>query len=357
MDGQSVLEAPPPRFSAEEIATIATELFGLHGPARDLGSERDQTFLIDDGAGSGVLKISNLGEDPAVLDLETAAILHVACVDPGLPVAKPRPAAAGGEGLAAYRPVVQGADGTHFVRLFERREGRVGGPELDDCAVFDYAGTHARLNQALRGFFHPAAGRKLLWDLRNALELRTHTRAIADPARRKLVENVLDRFERRAAPRWPGLRAQVVHGDVSLDNVLLDERDRIAGIVDFGDIGHTAQVADFAIGLASLLRGRSSADVFRVARIAIDGYSSRTPLELEELDVLADLVATRLAAIVTISAWRSQRYPDNAKYIQAWDADSWALLEFFDATGADEVAREFGGPRPPAPTPELARRR
>ena len=44
MATESVLEAPPPRFTAEEIAAIAGELFGLRGQARDLGSERDQTF-------------------------------------------------------------------------------------------------------------------------------------------------------------------------------------------------------------------------------------------------------------------------------------------------------------------------
>ena len=95
MATESVLEAPPPRFTAEEIAAIAAELFGLRGVASDLGSERDQTFLIDDGAEGGVLKISNLGENPAVLDLETEAILHVSRVDPKLPVARPRPTAGG----------------------------------------------------------------------------------------------------------------------------------------------------------------------------------------------------------------------------------------------------------------------
>ncbi|TML51932.1 MAG: hypothetical protein E6G21_06245, partial [Actinobacteria bacterium] len=84
---KSVLEAPPPRFSADEVATIAAALFGLEGRATDLGSERDQTFLIDDGGAGGVLKISNLGEEAAVLELETEAILHVARVDPELPVA------------------------------------------------------------------------------------------------------------------------------------------------------------------------------------------------------------------------------------------------------------------------------
>jgi 4-aminobutyrate aminotransferase-like enzyme/Ser/Thr protein kinase RdoA (MazF antagonist) len=339
---ESVLEAPPPRFTAEEIASIAAELFGLHGEASDLGSERDQTFLIDDGNAGGVLKISNLGEDGDVLDLEARAIEHISRVDPDLPVARLR------------------ASGTYegyFVRLFERLRGHEGGPELDDRALFEYGATHARLNLALRGFFHPAAGRNLLWHLQSAAELRPLTSAIPNESRRRLVENVLDRFEERVAPRWPMLRAQVVHGDLNLDNVLLDDRGRISAIVDFGDVGFSAHAADFAVGLASLLRGRPHDDLFRAARTAIDGYQSRIPLEPLELELLGYLVAARLAAIVTISAWRVERYPENAAYIQAWDDDSWKLLEQFDAFGYDKVAVELGAPRPVVPTAELAKRR
>src|SRR5262245_65387819 len=128
----NVLEAPPPRFAAEEVATIAARLFGIEGTATSLGSERDQTFLIDDGAdGGGVIKVSNLGEDPAVLDLETEAVIHVVGVDPELPVARPRPAAAGAPGPAAYPPTVEGADGLHFVRLLEPQRGHLGGTDLD----------------------------------------------------------------------------------------------------------------------------------------------------------------------------------------------------------------------------------
>src|SRR5262249_2922049 len=119
----------------------------------------------------------------------------------------------------------------------------------------------------------------------------------------------------------------------------------------------TAQAADFAIGLASLLRGRPPADVFRAARIATDGYQSRIPLETLELELLGDLVAARLAAIVTISAWRVERYPENAEHIQAWDAGAGRRLERSAALGAGGVGRGRGAPRPPVPTPELARRR
>jgi 4-aminobutyrate aminotransferase-like enzyme len=354
----NVLEAPPPRFAADQVAEIAAELFGVTGTAVNLGSERDQTFLIDDGAGGGgVIKISNLGEDPAVLDLETEAILHVIRVDPGLPVARPRPTAAAPAASESYRQTVQGEDGVHFVRLFDRMRGRVGGAELGDETVRDFAATHARLNLALRGFFHPAAGRELLWDLKRAAELRPLLASIADKQRRQLVADVIDRFEQHVVPRWPLLRSQVVHGDFTLDNVFLDEGDRVAGIVDFGDTGHTAEVADFAIALASLLRGRPNDDVFRAGRIAVDAYVGRVPFEPHELEVLGDLVAARLAALVAISAWRVERYPENAEYIQAWDADSWQLLELFAARGPDEVARAFGAAAPVEPTEELTRRR
>jgi 4-aminobutyrate aminotransferase-like enzyme/Ser/Thr protein kinase RdoA (MazF antagonist) len=353
----SVLEATPPRFSAEEVARVAAELFGLEGKARDLGSERDQTFLVEGAERSGVVKISNLGEQSDTLDLEAEAILHVSRVDPDLPVARPLVVSLGEPGAAAHRTTVAGPDGTHFVRLFERLHGGDGGPELADAAVRDYGVTHARLNLALRSFFHRAAGRQLLWDLAHAADLRPHAQAVADQGRRRLVEDVLDRYEARVVPRWPHLRHQVAHGDFNLDNVLLDERGRISGIVDFGDTSHTAQVGDLAIALASIMRGRPLDDVFRVARIAIDGYQSRLPLEPQELEVVGDLVATRLAAIVVISAWRVARYPENADYIQAWDDDSWRLLELIGEIGGERFARELGAAPAPVSTEALAKRR
>jgi len=352
----SVLEASPPRFLPEEVARIAAELAGIDGTARELGSERDQTFLVEGGDGSVVVKISNLGEDPAILDLETEAILHIARVDPELPVARPRPISAA-RGAAACRATVEGPGGTHLVRVFERLHGCDGGSELSDDAVRDFGATNARLNRALRSFFHPAAGRELLWDLAHASKLRPLVAMVDGASRRRLVEAVLDRYDLEVAPQWPRLRAQVVHGDFNLDNMLLDENGRISAILDFGDVTHTAQIADFAVALASLVRGRPLDDVFRVARIAIDGYSSLVPLEQDELDVLGDLVAARLAAIVVISAWRVQRYPENAAYIQSWDDDSWRLLQLVGELGPERFSRELGARRPPASTEVLAARR
>jgi 4-aminobutyrate aminotransferase-like enzyme/Ser/Thr protein kinase RdoA (MazF antagonist) len=330
----SVLESTPPRFTADDVAALAAELFGVGGEARDLGSERDQTFLV---AGAGVVKISNAAEDPANLELEAAAIEHALRADPDLPIA---------------RQLRSATHQGHVVRLFERLPGRHGGADISDAAVRAYGVTHARLTRALRGFFHPAAGRELLWDLKHAPKLREHLGHLGD--RRRLVEPVLDRYEQHVVPRWRQLPAQVVHGDMNLGNVLLDDDGFVSGIVDFGDCCHTAAVADLAVAIASLMRGRAPEDAFRAGRLAVDGYMSRAPLEPVELEVLADLVATRMAAIVTISAWRTARYPENATYIQMEDADSWALLEIWDA---ERWQHELGRLRPTTPTRELADRR
>jgi 4-aminobutyrate aminotransferase-like enzyme/Ser/Thr protein kinase RdoA (MazF antagonist) len=339
----SVLEATPPRFTAEEAGRIAAEVFALHGTASALGSERDQAFLIDDGGAGGVLKISNSSEHESVLALEEAAIAHVTAVDPDLPVARP----------LAPRAAFEG----HQVRLFERRHGRKAGPELDDSAVSGIAEVHARLCVALRSFFHPAAGRELLWNPRAAPLLRPLLDEIAEPGRTALATRALDRFDERVLPNWERLRAQVVHGDFNLDNLLLDDRGRVSGILDFGDCCHTALAGEVAVALASFLRGRPPEDAFRVARLALDGFSARLPLEQLELELLGDLVAARLAAIVAISAWRSRRFPENAGYIEAWDEDSWQLLSLLDELGPDEVAHELGARGRPAASPELARRR
>ena len=266
-----------------------------------------------------------------MLDLEEAAIAHVATLDPDLPVAR----------LLAPRATFDG----HQVRLFERLHGHKAGPELDEAALREVAAVHARLCLALRSFFHPAAGRELLWNLHAAPRLRPLLAEIADPTRRALVARVLDRYEERVLPRWERLRGQVVHGDFNLDNLLLDEHGRVAGILDFGDCCHTALAADVAVALASFLRGRPTEDAFRIARIALDGFTSRFPLEPLELEVLGDLVGARLAAIVSISAWRSRRFPDNAAYIEAWDDDSWRLLELLDSLAPAAVARELGARR------------
>lgn len=342
-----VLRGEPPAFDAETASSIADRTFGLRGSASVLGSERDQGFMISGPDGPvGVLKISNAGEERATVDMETAAALHVLDADPSIPVAAPiavlgsDPAA----GAASFATVVVGPSGTeHLVRAFAAMPGRasVEALRLDGDALFDHGAVVARLARALRTFFHPSAGRVLLWDVHHAPALRPMVDAIDDPAHRRLVDGVLGRFERQVLPRWSSLRAQVIHGDVTLDNALVDERGRITGIVDFGDMSHTALVCDLASALQSVLEGRADEDVVPMAMRFVDGYRSITPLEPEELEVLPDLLSARLVTVAVLFGWRAARHPDN-DYLRGWESYLWPLLSYLEADGGERFRARLG---------------
>jgi len=343
-----VLRAAPPRFTPEEAAAIAADLFGIAGTAVPLVSERDQNFQIAGGGGGWVLKISNPGEREGVVEMEVGVVRHVAAVDPGLPVAVPRETRDG-----APWGTVPGADGvSHFVRLLPLLPGRNGeATELSREAIRGFGALSARLGRATRGYFHPAAGRPILWDVRHLADLRPHLPLVADDRRRALVETILDRFEASVAPALAGFRAQVIHNDLTFDNTLLDADGRVTGIVDFGDMAHTALVLDLVAALVAILGGRDDpAELFVASEAAIAGYASITPLEDEEAALLGDLVLARLAQTTLISSWRVRLYPENAAYLASWDAEARPMLALLEAVGLDEARRRFAaaGRRIPA---------
>lgn len=337
LTGAAPLVEPPPSVDPRTASDLAARLYDVDGTVTELGGERDRNFRIDTETGeSYVLKVSNPADGPGVLDLQTQAIRHLAETDPELPVMRVVPTTDGADWASVDIEDV----GSHGVRLFTHCPGRRATPtELDHDALYHYGRGVARVGQALRGFFHADARYDVLWDLRHTPELRSLVGAVDDPQRAAVAENVLDRFESRVDPVFDSLRAQVIHNDLTLDNVLLDEADRISGIVDFGDLTHTALVCDVAMAVASAMFGRE--DPIEAARSVIAGYVSVTPLEDEEARVLWDLVAARFVAWGVIAAWRVERYPENEAYITAGEDVAWELLRSLEDLGDAVVSRRL----------------
>ena len=348
-----VLHATPPRFSEEEAAQLASDVFGVSGTAQNMGSERDQTFLIATPGDQldGILKISNPAEDPDTLDMEAAAVFHATATDPGLPMAMPWVVPGldpDRDALAAYRSEIQDADGRHFLRFYDRLPGTasVDDSTLSDAAVRAWGTTTARLGRSLRGFFHPSSHRVMLWDVQHALKLRVFLDSIELPRTRELIEVALERYEERVTPVWPSLRTQVLHTDLTSDNALVDEQGFITGIIDFGDMSHTALVTDVASMLESLVFGRYGDEVFRVSRIGLDGFEAVTPLEPEERALTGELLAARTCANIAISSWRARQHPEEAEFTLRYVEHATSLLDEIVSLGWDEVRRRMGGEEP-----------
>ena len=349
----AVLQAPPPTFSTDQAVQIAAQTFDIGAAdARNLGSERDQTFLLLDDAGSGlaVLKVSNPAEDPATLDMEALVALHAVRADPGLAVAQPRlsPAAlaagTGADDVRACRARCEAADGGHWVRAYDLLPGRarLDPRTLSDPALIAWGETTARLGLALRTFMHPNTIRRLPWDVQHAASVRPMLDAITDAETRTVVAAVLDRYDEVVAPRWSALRSQALHGDLTADNVLADDDGFVTGIIDFGDLSYTALVVDLASVLDSLASGRTGDEMLRVARLVLDGYERFVPLEERELAIMGELWAARSAVGVAIGSWRSAEGLEEPDFAQRLNPVAMEMMEHLLATGWDQVARRLG---------------
>ena len=324
------LDAPLPRFTDADAERIAREVFGVGGTASMLVSERDQNFRIATGTGTDVLlKISNAAEDPAAVSMQTQAMLHVARTDPALPVMTPLAATDG-----ARHPTIAGAEGaSHIVRLLTFMPGQhLEGPDLDLTAVHAFGAVSARLGRALRGFFHPAAGHALLWSAREAPRLRGPLARVDDPGRRAILARALDAFESRALPVYPLLRSQLIHGDLTLDNAVFDPQHRVTGILDFGDMVHSAVVSDL-VATAELVVDRP--DPLAALGALCAGFGSVTPLEEMEVEILPELLLARWATSAILAAWRARQYPDCAEYVRGWEAGIWSIFGQVEAMGLE----------------------
>ncbi|MDZ7883354.1 MAG: aminotransferase class III-fold pyridoxal phosphate-dependent enzyme [Mycobacterium sp.] len=348
---KDLIADPASALGDAEIEAVVAAQFGLTGCVQmHFDSERDQAVLfVEESGAEWVVKVSHAATSPAEVDLEGSAAMWIHRVDPGLPIALPR-ATRGGD-LYARTP--------RLVRVYERLPGKssCAGATLSTGTVKEYGATAARLGRALRGFFHPAAQRKLLWHVEARHQVRAMTDAIGDPGGRALVVAALDRFDQAVAPVWPSLRAQPVHSDLTLDNLLLDHAGQVCGVIDFGDLTHTALVADVAVALGSACSTRAGSDLLSTASLFLDGYTAVCPLEPIERAVLADVLALRLAITLTLSANRAGADTENAEYLRSWDANAWNVLSAFNAAESTALADAFGAPAPrPSRDSLLARR-
>jgi 4-aminobutyrate aminotransferase-like enzyme/Ser/Thr protein kinase RdoA (MazF antagonist) len=329
------LASPLPAFGIEDVRRLLGTHFGVTATGIvPLAGERDQNFRVDD---RYVLKITNPADGQDVLDMQVQALRHIERADPGLPVMRVLP----GE------PVVSGEDGRDYpVRLYRFLPGHATVPaERTPALLRGYGEVTARLGQALRGFFHPAAGYRTLWHLTEADRLRELLPHVADAESRARAERILDSYDARVAPVLPGLRGQVIHADISPDNVLVGDDGEPSGIIDFGDMAHQPLVCDLAVAVSDLLWGLP--DPIAAAPALIAGYTSVTPLDDAEAGVLADLVATRLAIAMVIGSWRDGSFSAaTSHYLEALER------------GKDPFRWVASGlPYRPMRTPELITRR
>ncbi|GHF39037.1 aminotransferase [Seohaeicola zhoushanensis] len=318
-------------ISPEQAAEMADELFDVRGEVLRLNAEKDANFRITPEVGPPMLlKITNAAEDRGVTEMQTAALLHLARVDPGLPVPHVLPARNG-----APSQLVSLSDGkAHVVRLLTFLDGTtLSSAGTASTLHYRIGALLARLTVGLQGFTHPASDHVLQWDIKQAHRLRPMLDAVEEPDLHRRLTRLIDQFEAEIAPRLTRLRAQVVHNDFNPHNLLVDTpaATRLTGVIDFGDMVHTPIACDLAVACSYHVQNGPQ-PLAAVARL-IAGYATQLPLTDDEFALLPDLMRLRHATTLAVGAWRARRYPENASYIRRNAAASLRGLTTLDRMG------------------------
>ncbi|MGA1526243.1 MAG: phosphotransferase, partial [Planctomycetota bacterium] len=275
-----------PGFDRLAAERLARDVFDFDGRAEPLPGERDQNFRLTDASGSArVLKIANAKDSLFAVAVQVQLANRVRAAVPGL-------CAAGRRG-AVRAGVPSGARDTVPARL------RV-----------DWGKRIAQIDRALEGFDDPFLHRPLEWRLETAADEIARRRDLLDPDLRPIVDALLAGYERLTAPCLPRLRRGAIHNDANDHNLLVaEDRDRVAGVLDFGDAVHGFLVADLAVAAAYAILGQP--EPLDALADVVAGYAAVLPLEPAEQDALYGLVCLRLCLSAAMAAEKRRARPDD----------------------------------------------
>jgi Ser/Thr protein kinase RdoA (MazF antagonist) len=318
---------PTPAVTARQARDTAQALFAVDGDVRELGSQQDANFLItcQDGT-QHILKFSNPAFTSSELLAQDEAVAHVAVGEPAALLPHPR---RGIDGLTVQQTTITGQ--RLYVRLLDYLPGQPlsSRPYLSPDTVRAVGELAGRVSRALGDFEHPGAERILQRDLRHAAavverlsgHVRHNDRAAMIRAATEQARRILDRHA-------DALPLQVIHGDITDDNVIFraDDQRRLhpVGVIDFGDVTRSWAVGELAVTCASMLH-HSGATPPTVVPLVL-AFHQHQPLSPAEIEVIWPLVVLRTAVLV-VSGHQQVAIDASNDYALGNSEREWTLFE------------------------------
>lgn len=297
----------------EQVRRAAAQLAGVTGPVTGLGGEHDLNARV----GDHLVKIHPSYADTDALRLQDAALRHLAVTD-----ARDRVPTL----VASF---LDHDDVTDRARILSWLPGRLWREQPHPSVELrrDLGRVVAQVDAALAGFTHPAGVRTLDWNLLEAPAQLPRVAAVADPERRALAERTLRHHVEHVDHRLRELPVQLIHNDANDYNVVLDDAGGVRGLIDFGDMVTAPRICGLAIACA--YAAFSQANPVRDVAPIIAGYHEVTPLSPEELELVLDLMRSRLATSVVMAAWQRLEQPTNDHLLTSHD-DAYRVLQRLD---------------------------
>ena len=310
-----------PEVDEDTAAKIAAECFGAFGALTEIGSQQDRNFSVSDAHSGILLKFDH----PSTTDAEREfqALVSARLRTGGVSTPELLTARAESDPRVALHRA-DGSTDTVTARAFTW----VNGLPLSDHP--GWSGVHAeqlgqlagRSTAALAALEHPASVRDIQWELSRALEVVEQLQHSLPGNRRELCVTAAKRADAVVRGVAESLPRQVIHGDLTSDNVLKDA-DGALWAVDLGDSAQSWRVAELAITAADVL-GRTQD--LSVACRAVRGFSREATLSDAELTALWPLIVLR-GAVLAVSGWSQLEIDPGNDYARERIEHEWQVFE------------------------------
>ena len=304
-----------------------TKEFGLSAKAiKSLDGYASINYKITTAEGNYILKYYKNPEDLELIQGEVESISAVQNqVEIDLPLQKSK------------LKVLE--DGS-FIRLSSFLEGKFlhEVPHTSKLLV-DLGQKIAALNMAQFSLSNSAIkARKSKWDLQHTLLNEPKLKFIENPFDRNIVSYFMDAHQMYITPIQDSLRSQIIHGDLNENNVLVDENS-MTGLIDFGDICHSPLINEVAIALTYVILLNPN-NWLESASSVLRGYVGENALQRQEIELLYQLIASRLCISVLNSAEAKAENGDT-EYILQNEKPAWKTLRFWIRTNPILVKNTF----------------
>ena len=316
-------ELPVPDVTAAGAAEIARRYFGIDASATPLGSQQDANFLLRAADGPlGVLKVANPAFTRLEIEAQDAAAAFIADREPSVRTA-------GNIGTGDSAIVDVGSDSTLYARVIDfLAGGTLSGDRYVSPVRWAALGTLAgRVSRALAEFDHPGVDRVLQWDLQHAdRTVALLAPYVSEAGRRTLIERETGQAWRTVAELAGALPVQVIHGDLTDDNVVcsVDDQQLPDGVIDLGDLTRSWAVAELAVAVSSVLRHAGGEPAACLPLIT--AFHRQRPLSGPEITALWPLVVLRAATLVVSGNQQAAIDRENSYATGALD-DEWRIFE------------------------------
>lgn len=171
----------------------------------------------------------------------------------------------------------------------------------------------AHLTIALQGFHHDSFSRIHAWDLKQFDTVLSFVSSVPEHDIRSIIEEIHLAYRQRLLPSTTALRWSCIHGDPNDANIIINDKDQVVGLIDFGDAVYTWTVNDIASAMCyALLTSYGKEHPEEVLLAVFGSYHAVYRLTDVELKFVKILIAMRLSLSIAIGAYSIAQSPKDA---------------------------------------------